>query len=118
VLTRREAAVLSVRLLARRVDLMPPADVEAVEVDLSVVDGDLDDHELVVRRPDRAMVMSAARTVVIEAPGDRLQLELRPRRRLDHRSVPAARLTPWPVLRRAMAETRDRLRPLVRSAAR
>jgi hypothetical protein len=101
--------------LARRVEVVPPPEANTVEVDLSLVDGDLDQLELAVSARDgHTTALPAARSVALEAAGERLTIELRSRRRLDHRGDPTARLTPWPVVRRALAESRDRLRPLVR----
>jgi hypothetical protein len=114
VLTRCEDETFFVRLLARRVDVRSPEHVKTMEIDLSLLDGDLGDHEVVVASPTDAATMPAARVVSVDVPAERLTIEVRLRRRLDHHSIPAARLTPWPVLRRAMTETRDRLRPLLR----
>ena len=114
VLTRREGEAFSVRLLARRVDISTPAQVKTLEIDLALLDGDLADHEVVVTSQNGAMTMPATRVVSLDAPAERFTIEVRLRRRLDHHIVPPARLTPWPVLRRAATETRDRLRPLLR----
>lgn len=114
VLTRCEGEAFFVRLLARRVDVSTPAQVKALEIDLSLLDGDLGDHEVVVTSQNGAATMPAARVVSLDAPAERFTIEVRLRRQLDHHGVPAARLTPWPVMRRAMAEARDRLRPLLR----
>jgi hypothetical protein len=114
VLTRREGERFLVRLLARRVDISTPTQVKTLEIDLSLLDGDLGNHEVVVTSQNGAVTMPATPVVSLDAPAERLTIEVRLRRLLDHHSVPAARLTPWPVLRRAATEARDRLRPLLR----
>ncbi len=115
VLTRVAGSKLSVRLLARRVEVKAPAQVKMVEVDLSLVDGDLEHHQLLITRPGgETTAVPAERTVTIEASAGRLSIELQSIPQLNHRNVAAARPALWPVLRRAMTESRDRIRPLRR----
>lgn len=47
-------------------------------------------------------------------PGTRLNLTLAPDRSLDPALVDARRVTPWPLVRRALVEGRDRIQPLSR----
>jgi hypothetical protein len=48
------------------------------------------------------------------APGTRVRLDLKPRNALDPMLVPPPRVSPWPMMRRALVEGRDRLQPLSR----
>jgi hypothetical protein len=114
VATRREGDTLAVRMLARRVDVTVSDQVTTLQIELSLVDGELDRREIVVTRADgRSTTLAAAPTIAIEASAGEVSIELRPRRRLNHRAVVAERPAPWPVLRRALTEGRDRLRPIL-----
>jgi len=85
-----------------------------------------DADEIVVERPPDPEANFAGWTLGAEVnPFDRpiptgggtLDLRLAPSVPLDAGAVPAPRPSVWPVLRRAATETRDRLRPLVRTGS-
>jgi hypothetical protein len=114
VLTRRDGDAVEVRLLARVVEVELEPGATEVRIDLSLLDGDLSEHELVVTGAGGSRAVPAQATVTIAASEPRLVVEVRPRHRLHARSVERARPTPWPLLRRSLTEARDRMQPLLR----
>jgi hypothetical protein len=114
-LTRRSDEMLHVRPLARRIDVEVPGGVARLAVELPKLENAHEEFELVVG--DQRVVTSPAEgSSTFEfavAPG-RAPVELRPLRRVDPDVVKAARTKPWPIVRRALTEGRDRLMPFVK----
>ena len=116
-LTKRSGEALVVQMHSRRVTVEIPEDVTVLEVGTpSLSDGEPARH--LAYGADRASMVrdnygwtSGSLHVV---PGTRLNLTLAPDRSLDPALVDARRVTPWPLVRRALAEGRDRIQPLSR----
>jgi hypothetical protein len=116
-LTKRSGEALVVQMHSRRVTVEIPEDVTVLEVGTpSLSDGEPARH--LAYGADRASMVrdgygwtSGSLQVV---PGTRLNLTLAPDRSLDPALVDARRVTPWPLVRRALAEGRDRIQPLSR----
>ena len=119
-MTRRAGdETLELLLLSRRADVDVPSGVRRLRVVLPVVNGPERDCEVVAATASAPLRVGGGHTaaaeldVAVDGPGA-LTVELRPRDRVDHHAVGPARVRPWPVVRRALTEGRDRLRPLVR----
>lgn len=105
--TRRDGALLGVRLLSNRVRVDVPATVGRIAVDLPP------SHD----GPPRPRLTVAGRPAAIGEPievepGTEVAIELRPENAVDVSSIPPPRPRPLAVARRVASEGRDRLAPL------
>jgi hypothetical protein len=117
--TRRDGALLRVRMLSRRVRVELPEGVERVAVELA--DGHAEPaEERVVATVDGVEhpAVTAADASLAVAPGAALELELRHAKAVHPYAVGAPRIRPLAIARRMAGETRDRSLPLLGRAGR
>jgi hypothetical protein len=110
--TRREGALLRVRLHSRRALLDVPEGVERLQVELPGGDG----NERVALNGAAAGGLGDELAVAPQA--GHVELELLRRDGVDPRGVAPPTWSPWPLARRFAGEGRDRLSPLLRRARR
>jgi hypothetical protein len=104
---RREGDLLRLRLFSRDVALTIPEGVGRVVVDPSGCASELDDV-----RAKNGRLSSPGDELGVE-PQARLELSLVRRRAADE-PIAVPRWGPWPLVRRLMTESRDRMAPLAR----
>jgi hypothetical protein len=124
-LTRREGALLRVRMLTRTAEVQVPAGIERVSVELGGSDapGAIGDAKsgresfLLVRSSGVAAAHMLASGASVEVgEGELLGIRASSKDHLDPHAVPAARTRVWPRARRLLVEGRDRLAPAIDSA--
>jgi len=107
-LTRRAGARLEVRLFARRASIDVPEGVDELVVELPPGHAE----------PERETVATArfadGRATVAVRGGGMIQLALERVDAVDVSTVPSPPWRPWPLVRRALTEGRDRIQPLAR----
>lgn len=118
VATRRNGAALQIRMFTRRARIELPDNIENVQVEVPHYGADRSLESLVAHSPDAPPAEAQLGEPIPVESGRSLELALVRRDAIDHhlRWI-RRRTTPWPVLRRAGTETRDRLLPLVRRVA-
>jgi hypothetical protein len=109
--TRRDGALLRVRMHTRRARLEVPAGVEAVAVELPAAHGAVDQERVLVDGMPCALG-SAAEPIAVE-PGATVELALRHTAAVDARDARAPRPGPMVLARRVVGESRDRALPLI-----
>jgi hypothetical protein len=112
--TREAGETLRVQLRGRQTELIVAPDKAMIELEIPAVHGELDECEVACGGAVAPVQLSDSAPTVVTVPASPgpVTVELRSRVRRDPRSVPAPRVDPWPVVRRAMTEARDRVRPL------
>jgi hypothetical protein len=113
-LTRRRGRQFHVRLYSRRVDVEVPTDIDELVIDWEAV------HHAVgvitIQSSDESLALPVAdgvsNAVRIRAPG-RVRIALPHPRPLDPRAFRNPMWSPWPLTRRLLSETRDRLLPIL-----
>jgi hypothetical protein len=112
--TRRDGETLVVELCSRRVRIEAPADVAALRVRAPSL---FDRFEPSIEYRGRRARMTPTAGGWVSEPlpvgRDAVELRLLPEQPLDPATMSGLALKPWPVLRRALVEGRDRLRPLL-----
>lgn len=107
---RSEGDRLRLRMFSRRVRVDVPSTVSELLVETpspSALD------TVVVRSLDETCEMQAPLGTPIPAPSGPVEIVLRGPSRVDPGMVPSPAWRPWPVVRRALSEARDRAMPLV-----
>jgi len=118
-LTRQAGDTLAVQMHCRHATIEIPPDVTAIEVRVpSICDEPIRRLDYGAGRIEMAHDRGGEWTsgALGVAPGARLALELMPEAPLDPTRVIARHSTPWPLMRRALVEGRDRMRPLTHRA--
>jgi hypothetical protein len=109
--TRREGALLRVRMLTRRARLEVPEGVEAIAVELPAAHGAIQHERLLVDGASQGLG-AAAEPLAVEA-GATVELALRHAQAVDPVGVRAPRVGPLVLARRVVGESRDRALPLL-----
>jgi len=109
--TARRGQILAVRMLGRRITIDVPAGVEEVQIDASAVAPSAARRIVRLSPPDPPVIIGTGAEVVLRGlrPG---QLELMVDGAVDPAGVAPPRGRAFPVVRRLLAEGRDRSRPL------
>ena len=115
--TRNEAGVLEVRSYSRRIRVAMPPGVGEIRVELPTPDRHPAWHEVSIagtshRLEDRGAVWSSEAVAV--PPGGHVEVTVPHPSPIDAHAVGRRWSGPWPATRRAMAEARDRMAPLVK----
>jgi hypothetical protein len=120
VLERREGDAMIVQLHSRSTTLTVPEDVSTLECTVVAPQGGRTGRRRLAGDlgpvPLSADEHGWTSGPIEVAPGATLLVQLRGERMLDAATVTAPRRSPWPLLRRVLAEGRDRLQPLSRRA--
>lgn len=115
--TRRSGDTLFVRMLARDVTLpAPDADVRQIVAERPWISGGEAPPEILVCEQDKQIRFAGharRQTDGIAVTGGAINLYSRPRHPLDPHLLEAPALRLWPILRRLLSETRDRVAPLL-----
>jgi len=109
--TRREGTTLRIRAFSRRLELDAPDWAEQAVLELPAAHGSHDlERVLVGRQSNGSAPPSSAVGEPFPVPASRrLELRLQRHDAVDPSTVPAPSLRAWPILRRVLAESRDRL---------
>jgi hypothetical protein len=113
---RREGSTLRIRAASRRIVVPVPEGIDEVVVERPwMIDGDTDEVRWAVHGDGAAgKTMACGRSATISVPGVGLVEILSPvRDPLDPADVPPPHPSLWPLVRRAITETRDRCYPFL-----
>lgn len=117
--TRRSGDTLLVKMHARRIAVEIPGGVSALRVLVDEPVGGTAGHRLAHRSGDVGVLFQDGVGVsepLVVGPG-RIDLALEADRPLDPGTIDSPAIHPWPLLRRALVEARDRVQPLLRSTS-
>lgn len=115
-MTRLEGGLMVVRLLSRRAVVQVPPSVQTIRVETPAAD--VDPAQVVVRCEGMALPLEAAGAAwtcePIAVEGNHpLSIELSARQSPDSYSAAPRRPAAWPIARRALAQGRDRILPVI-----
>jgi len=115
--TRRLGDTLLVKMHSRRITVEVPAGVSSLRVLMDEPVGGAAGHRLAHPSGDVGIAFEhetgVSEPLVVVGPGS-VDLALRADRPLDPGAIASPAIHPWPLLRRALVETRDRIQPLLR----
>ena len=107
---RADGDTLRLRMYSRRVRVDIPVDVTQLEVEYGgQPDGEWERREVVLAGESRSP-LNGQRTKPIAVDTGTIEVAVRPNPGVNYRQVANPPITPWPILRRVLTETRDRLR--------
>lgn len=118
--TRRSQDTLLVKMHARRIAVEVPAGVSALRALVDEPVGGAAGHRLAHTGGDVGIAFEngagASEPLVVVGPAH-VDLALKADKPLDPSTIRSPAIHPWPLLRRALVETRDRMQPLLRSTS-
>ncbi len=112
--TRMEGTALAVRMLSRRIIVDLPENADAIRIETPVVHGGTAGADVTIngRRHRLSCTEQGWRSNVLPMTPGTVEISLDSRPQIDPASVPSPRRRVWPLVRRVLGESRDRLQPI------